>query len=190
MALSASASGFARRATALLCPCALACNVALAQAQADTAQLLAQVNETVNRGFVQTPDAGDHWATPQELLRSGRGDCEDFAITKYFALLDAGVPRQHLRIAYALVQLGGGELWRPHMVLAYVGAGATGSPGEALILDSLLADIRPVARRPDLRVLFGFGLDGLWAGLDGPRLAIAQWRLDAWREVIERRASP
>jgi hypothetical protein len=79
------------------------------------------------------------------------------------------------------------------MVLAYVGAAGAAvspTPGEALILDSLLADIRPVSRRPDLRVLFGFGLDGLWAGLDGPRLGTAQWRLDAWREIVERHALP
>ncbi len=28
----------------------------------------------------------EYWATPQEFLKKGRGDCEDYAIAKYFAL--------------------------------------------------------------------------------------------------------
>jgi predicted transglutaminase-like cysteine proteinase len=29
----------------------------------------------------------DHWSAPFETLQSGRGDCEDYAIVKYLALL-------------------------------------------------------------------------------------------------------
>lgn len=32
----------------------------------------------------------DYWATPFEMLGSGGGDCEDFAIGKYFTLLAMG----------------------------------------------------------------------------------------------------
>jgi len=34
----------------------------------------------------------DYWATPMETLKSKKGDCEDFAILKYFALRHLGVP--------------------------------------------------------------------------------------------------
>jgi len=34
---------------------------------------------------------GDHWSPPFETLQSHRGDCEDYAIVKYVALLQAGL---------------------------------------------------------------------------------------------------
>ena len=40
----------------------------------------------------------DHWSDPFETLRSSRGDCEDYAIVKYAALLEAGIPRDDVKI--------------------------------------------------------------------------------------------
>jgi predicted transglutaminase-like cysteine proteinase len=40
----------------------------------------------------------DHWSDPFETLRSNRGDCENYAIVKYAALLEAGVSKDDLRI--------------------------------------------------------------------------------------------
>lgn len=40
----------------------------------------------------------DHWSAPFETLRSSRGDCEDYAIVKYLALLEAGISRDDLKI--------------------------------------------------------------------------------------------
>jgi predicted transglutaminase-like cysteine proteinase len=40
----------------------------------------------------------DHWSAPFETLRLSRGDCEDYAIVKYLALLEAGIPRDDLKI--------------------------------------------------------------------------------------------
>lgn len=39
----------------------------------------------------------DYWATPKEFL-SQSGDCEDYAITKFYALQDLGVPEHNMRI--------------------------------------------------------------------------------------------
>lgn len=39
----------------------------------------------------------DYWATPEEFMKRS-GDCEDYAITKLFALLKLGVPPEVLRI--------------------------------------------------------------------------------------------
>lgn len=39
----------------------------------------------------------DYWATPQEFLKKS-GDCEDYAITKYYAMRSLGVPAKQLRI--------------------------------------------------------------------------------------------
>jgi predicted transglutaminase-like cysteine proteinase len=40
----------------------------------------------------------DRWSTPFETLQSRRGDCEDYAILKYVALLAAGVPAADVKI--------------------------------------------------------------------------------------------
>jgi predicted transglutaminase-like cysteine proteinase len=41
----------------------------------------------------------DHWSDPFETLLSNRGDCEDYAILKYAALLEAGIPKDDVKIA-------------------------------------------------------------------------------------------
>jgi predicted transglutaminase-like cysteine proteinase len=40
----------------------------------------------------------DHWSDPFETLLSNRGDCEDYAILKYAALLEAGIPTDDVKI--------------------------------------------------------------------------------------------
>lgn len=40
----------------------------------------------------------DYWATPREFVEKS-GDCEDYAIAKYYALRELGVPAEQLRIA-------------------------------------------------------------------------------------------
>lgn len=40
----------------------------------------------------------DHWNTPLETLQARQGDCEDYAIVKYLALLDAGISESDLKI--------------------------------------------------------------------------------------------
>ena len=40
----------------------------------------------------------DYWATPREFIEKS-GDCEDYAITKYYALRELGVPEEFLRVA-------------------------------------------------------------------------------------------
>jgi predicted transglutaminase-like cysteine proteinase len=40
----------------------------------------------------------DHWSDPFETLLSNHGDCEDYAILKYAALLEAGIPKNDVKI--------------------------------------------------------------------------------------------
>ena len=40
----------------------------------------------------------DYWATPIEFMGTGAGDCEDYAIAKYFSLINLGIPEDKLRI--------------------------------------------------------------------------------------------
>lgn len=97
----------------------------------------------------------EYWATPVEFVASDGGDCEDYAIAKYFALRAAGVPATRLRMTY--VRALTGSRIENHMVLAYYP-----SPGaDPLILDNLDPRVLPVSQRPDLVPVFSFNDDDL-----------------------------
>ncbi len=42
----------------------------------------------------------DYWAMPQEFLGAAGGDCEDYSISKYFTLLELGIPEEKMRMVY------------------------------------------------------------------------------------------
>lgn len=89
------------------------------------------VNRTVNEiPYIEDRDnwgQGDFWASTDEFF-SRNGDCEDFSITKYFALKEAGVSPERMRI----VVLQDHNLGILHAVLAVYDA------SDILILDNQL----------------------------------------------------
>lgn len=150
--------------------------------QDDDARIKA-INGFFNRRVVYKEDKEawgvvDYWASPLETLAKGEGDCEDYAIAKYFSLLAAGVPSVKMRMVYVRAQLGGGL--QAHMVLAYYPQ----PNAEPLILDNLVTDIRPASRRPDLTPVFSFNAEGLWQGVTGSSAGDPSARLSRWREVL------
>jgi predicted transglutaminase-like cysteine proteinase len=65
-----------------------------------------RINRAINLSIAPTSDMkqwgnSDHWSAPLETLAAGRGDCEDYAIAKYVALLAAGVAEQDVKIVVA-----------------------------------------------------------------------------------------
>jgi predicted transglutaminase-like cysteine proteinase len=61
------------------------------------------INRAVNLAITPTTDEAqwgvqDHWSSPLETLQSHRGDCEDYAIVKYVALREAGLPGEDVKI--------------------------------------------------------------------------------------------
>jgi predicted transglutaminase-like cysteine proteinase len=61
------------------------------------------INRAVDFAITPTSDEAqwgmaDHWSPPFETLQTHRGDCEDYAIVKYVALLQAGLPRHDIKI--------------------------------------------------------------------------------------------
>lgn len=177
-----------QRAAERLGPRAVAAVPALQSLIAQSAGLdedaqLAAVNGFFNRRIVFRDDAEawgqvDHWASPLEALDKGLGDCEDYAIAKYFSLLALGTPAQRLRLVYVRAQVGADS--QAHMVLAYYA-----QPGaEPLILDNLVTSVRPASRRPDLTPVFSFNSEGLWQGVGTQSAGDAQARLSRWREVL------
>jgi predicted transglutaminase-like cysteine proteinase len=61
------------------------------------------VNRAINLAVRPTSDlaqwgVADRWSAPLATLTSGRGDCEDYAIAKYAALVAAGFAEDDLRL--------------------------------------------------------------------------------------------
>jgi predicted transglutaminase-like cysteine proteinase len=61
------------------------------------------INRAVDLAIAPASDeaqwgVADRWSPPFETLRSRRGDCEDYAIVKYVALLEAGLSRDDVKI--------------------------------------------------------------------------------------------
>jgi len=129
-------------------------------AQLDTDVLkLKLVNDFFNQNItfvndINLWDTEDYWATPTEILTAGAGDCEDYSIAKYFALLELGIDADKLRITYVKSK----SHQQAHMILSYFAyPGAT-----PLLLDNLIPEIKPADQRQDLLALFSFNDSGLW----------------------------
>jgi len=119
----------------------------------------------------------DYWATPVEMLGSNGGDCEDYAVGKYFSLKELGIPVEKLRITYVRAV----KINEPHMVLAYYPA----PDADPYILDILTGKISPASERTDLEPVYSFNDDDLWAeGVAGFKGKASQIRL--WQELLEK----
>ncbi len=123
----------------------------------------------------------DYWATPVELLARNAGDCEDYAIAKYFTLIAKGIAEEKLQISYVKAI----ELGQAHMVLAYYEA----PESIPLILDNIDPEIKPANLRPDLEPVYSFNGRGLWLSrfskenakrLSGPE------KIDSWSDMVRR----
>ncbi len=157
-------------------------------ASADESEKLKAINNFFNRAVLFRSDQEnwgmvDHWTSPIELLNRGQGDCEDYAIGKYFSLIAMGVAPAKMRMVYVRAQTGG--TIQAHMVLAYYPE----PTAEPLILDNLITDVRPASRRPDLAPVFSFNAEGLWQGVGGSSAGDPVSRLSRWRETLSKAKS-
>lgn len=141
----------------------------------------------VNRFFNQVPSVTDlahwgvedYWATPAEALASNGADCEDYAIAKYFALKELGIPIIRLRMVYVRAT----RLRSAHMVLAYYRA----PNGDPLILDNLESGIRPASERPDLIPVYSFNDEDLFLEKEGaPAVQVSATTNRKWRDLMEK----
>ncbi|HET8807758.1 MAG TPA: transglutaminase-like cysteine peptidase [Methylophaga sp.] len=122
----------------------------------------------------------DYWATPAEMLAIGAGDCEDYSIAKYFTLKDLGVDEDKLRITYVKAV----ELDQAHMVLTYYET----NRATPLVLDNLIAEIKPANLRNDLVPVYSFNGVGLWLAKsrgEGQRVGDSS-RLSLWQDLENR----
>jgi len=117
--------------------------------------LFEAVNTAVNgRRYVTDPvnwGLGDYWASPLEFLRRS-GDCEDFAVAKYLALRDRGVPADDMRV----VVLDDLQLGVTHAVLAVRRDAAF------YVLDNQQSDILPADAIPHYQPIYAINEQGWW----------------------------
>jgi predicted transglutaminase-like cysteine proteinase len=124
-----------------------------------------RVNRLVNRVPYRMDSvnfgAADYWATPDEFYSRG-GDCEDYAIAKYFALKELGVPPNDMR----LLVLTNLDWNQPHAVLLVKNS------NEVLILDNLSDQVVDWRARPYYRAQYSINEQGVWLhGAPPPALA-------------------
>ncbi len=144
--------------------------------------------EFVNRLANKLPYAEDlqhwglaeYWATPAEFVASDSGDCDDYAISKYFALIELGMAPEKLRITYVRALYAKGITH--HMVLAYYPQ----PEAEPLILDNLVDEILPAGRRPDLVPVLSFNDAEAWSGRGARERKVGVGVVRQWSELRQR----
>jgi predicted transglutaminase-like cysteine proteinase len=117
---------------------------------------LARLNKAVNRMAAYADDSRnfgkrDHWATPIEFL-NGKGDCEDYAVVKFWSLLELGFRNDQLRLA--VVRDDKRKIM--HAVVTVE------TDGRSYVLDSVFDD--PVEQKHVLKYapLYSANLDSEW----------------------------
>lgn len=154
------------------------------QAGASEAEQLEAVNRFFNlrlrfRDDIDLWRVSDYWATPVEALHLGAGDCEDFALAKYFSLRQLGVPSEKLRITYVKAV----RLNQAHMVLTYY----PHPMATPLVLDNLIDAIEPADRRSDLVPVYAFNAEGLWLPSRGGGKQVGDSkRLSRWQDLLNK----
>ncbi|MCV9964207.1 transglutaminase-like cysteine peptidase [Pararhizobium sp. BT-229] len=125
--------------------------------EAAISEKLDTVNRAVNRVLRYQEDSVnygqmDYWATPEEIIGRGRGDCEDYAILKMAALKVAGVPMGDMSV----VVLRDAPRNVHHAVLA------VRTRGGYAILDSLNNEVRADGAVHTYEPLYSLASDGMW----------------------------
>lgn len=116
---------------------------------------LATVNAVINRFPYRTSAANwnqpNYWETPFEFFRKS-GQCQDYAITKFMLLREAGVSNDQMRI----VVLRDIRLGEDHaVVVVYV-------EGRALMLDNQIPEVVPVDSVPHYRPYYSINESAWW----------------------------
>lgn len=130
-------------------------------AAATEVEVVLQINKAVNSRLEYRADALQEWAAPQTALQRGWGDCVEFALTKWAALQQRGVPSQKLKLGYASAPA--------HLVVLYF------DKADPLVLDNLV-EPRRLSERKDLSVVLTFDRQAIYAGnRQWPVTRYAQW---------------
>lgn len=124
----------------------------------------------------------DYWATPFEFMGTGAGDCEDYAIAKYFSLIKLGIPDEKLRITYVTYKKSNSKYEQAHMVLTYyhkIGV-------EPIVLDNIDKRLQLASKRTDLKPVYSFNASGLWQAKTKGETRVGSNNLKSWKDLMDR----
>ena len=124
----------------------------------------------------------DYWATPFEFMGTGAGDCEDYAIAKYFSLIKLGIPDDKLRITYVIYKKANSRFEQAYMVLTYYHK--TGA--EPVIFDNINRRLELASKRDDLKPVYSFNSSGLWQAKNKGDTRVGDNNLKSWKNLIGR----
>lgn len=114
------------------------------------------VNDLFNRMPYRTDmevwGVADYWETPREFIQKS-GDCEDYSITKYYALRELGLPASDLRIVVLQDTIRN----LAHAVLVVFG------DGTAYVLDNVSNVIMPHNRLGHYKPQYSVNEEYRWA---------------------------
>jgi len=96
----------------------------------------------------------DYWATRTEFIDKFAGDCEDYAIAKYFTLKQLRIADKKLFLTYAKSL----KYKTAHMVVTYFKT----KRSIPLILDNYNGQILPANKRKDLKPIYSFNGQDLY----------------------------
>lgn len=119
----------------------------------------------------------DYWATPLQTIVTEAGDCEDFAVAKYFTLTEMGMSADKLRLTYVKAL----TLNQAHMVVSFY----PDQDATPLVLDNLDPVIRPATQRDDLLPVYSFNAEGLWLNKQqNAEYVDDSSRLSLWQQLL------
>jgi predicted transglutaminase-like cysteine proteinase len=132
---------------------------------------LGEINRAINLAIRPMSDIAQHgeidvWSSPLVTFYRGAGDCEDYAIAKFVALREAGVPADDLRIVVMRDTIRGED----HAVAA------ARLDGHWLMLDNMRMAMIEDGDVRNYRPLFVIGQSGVMKYSDLPLLADAPER--------------
>ena len=124
----------------------------------------------------------DYWASPVEFIGRFAGDCEDYAIAKYFALRWLGVASETMQLSYVHNSLRD----QFHVVLQV----RAEDGAEVMILDNMNPHVLPASQRQELTKIVGFGETHIAVTLPGGGerkfSRAGRWSVRQWDGVLLR----
>lgn len=151
------------------------------QTEKDEEFKVEQINFLINRMSQYESDLKiwkqlDYWTSPLEFINMGLGDCEDYAITKYYSLLKSGIKEDKLILILTNYQKE--KTIEKHVVLGY-----WQSPIKLWVLD-INPKIEYIQDRKELEVLESFNQQGYYYQLTKKK--INSIFLQRWNQAKEK----
>ena len=116
----------------------------------------------------------DYWATPKEFYTQRGGDCEDYAIAKYFALRSIGIPAKDMFLTVGDIDDGDGI----HMVLLIKSKDGK----DTFILDNMVDKIKHFGDHPSFKTRYKLNEDELYIG----DIKLSPTILPKWKALVTR----